>query len=86
MVRADGAVAYIAERGRVTRDAAGPPVRMSGVSWDITQRKAMEESLRMAKEQTEAANRELELAAHRANQLALEAEAANRPRASSSPT
>ena len=77
VVRADGAVAYLAERGRVTRDAAGRPVRLSGVTWDITRRRAMEESLHRAKEQTEAANRELELAARRANQLALEAESAN---------
>src|SRR5450756_1043413 len=77
VVRADGAVAYVSERGRVTRDPAGRPVRMSGVTWDITLRRAMEESLHRAKEQTEAANRELELAARRANQLALVAESAN---------
>ena len=77
MVLADGAVAYLAERGRVTRDAAGRPVRMSGVTWDITLRRAMEESLHRAKEQTETANRELELAARRVNRLALEAESAN---------
>ncbi len=46
----------------------------------------MEESLHKAKEQMEAANWELALSVKRANQLALEAEAANRPRASSSPT
>ncbi|MBE3032775.1 MAG: response regulator, partial [Actinobacteria bacterium] len=77
VVRGDGAVAYVAERGRVTRDAAGRPVRMSGVTWDITGRRAMEESLHKAQEQTEATNRELELAARRANRLALEAESAN---------
>jgi PAS domain S-box-containing protein len=77
VVRADGAVAYVSERGRVTRDPAGRPVRMSGVTWDITLRRAMEESLHRAKEQTEAANRELELTARRANRLALEAESAN---------
>ena len=74
MVRADGAVAYLAERRRVTRDAADRPVRMSGVTFDMTRRRKMEESLHQAKEETEAANRELELAARRANQLALEAE------------
>ncbi|MCX6373755.1 MAG: ATP-binding protein, partial [Actinobacteria bacterium] len=77
VLREDGAVAYLAERGRVTRDADGRPVRMSGVTWDVSRRRATEESLRQAKEQTEAANRELELAAQRANQLALEAESAN---------
>ncbi len=44
---------------------------------DITERRAAEDALRRAKEQTEAANRELELAITRANQLAVEAEAAN---------
>jgi PAS domain S-box-containing protein len=73
----DGAVAYLAERGRVTHDAAGAAVRMSGVTWDVTQRRETEESLRQAKEQMEAANWELALAVKRANQLALEADAAN---------
>jgi two-component system sensor histidine kinase/response regulator len=77
VVRADGAVAYVTERGRVTRDAAGRPERMSGVTWDTTRRKAAEESLHRAKEQMEAANWELALTARRANQLALEAESAN---------
>jgi len=77
VLRPDGAVVYLAERGRVTRDAAGTPVRMSGVTWDVTGRRATEESLRKAKEQTEAANRELERTAQRANQLALEAESAS---------
>ena len=77
MLRADGDVAYVAERGKVTRDAAGTPVRMSGVTWDITRRREMEESLHRAKEQMEAANWELALTAKRANQLALEAASAN---------
>ncbi|HZL63825.1 MAG TPA: response regulator [Thermoleophilia bacterium] len=77
VVRGDGTVAYLAERGRVTHDAAGTPVRMSGVTWDVTQRRETEESLHKAKEQMEAANWELALAAKRANQLALEADAAN---------
>jgi two-component system sensor histidine kinase/response regulator len=77
VVRADGTVAWIAERGRVTLDAAGAPVRMSGVTWDITRRRVMEESLQAAKDETEVANSDLERAAHRANQLALEAESAN---------
>ncbi len=77
VMRADGAVAYLAERGGVTRDAAGKPVRLSGVTYDISQRRAMEESLHGAKEQAEAANQALELAARRANQLTLNAESAN---------
>ena len=77
VLRADGDVAYLAERGKVTHDAAGTPVRMSGVTWDITRRREMEESLHRAKEQMEAANWELALTAQRANQLALEAASAN---------
>ncbi len=73
----DGSVAYLAERGRVALGADGTPVRMSGVTWDITSRREMEDSLHGAMEEVEAANRELELAARRANQLALEAESAN---------
>ena len=53
---------------------------------DITQRRAAEDELRRTKELTDAANRQLESAIARANQLAVEAESANRPRASSSPT
>ncbi|MCX8033247.1 MAG: PAS domain S-box protein [Thermoleophilia bacterium] len=44
---------------------------------DITERKKNEAALREAKEKAEAANRELEHAIRRANQLALEAQAAN---------
>ena len=44
---------------------------------DISERRAAEDALRRAKEQTEAANRDLELAITRANQLAVEAESAN---------
>ncbi len=73
----DGKVAWLLERGRVTRDDAGASVRMSGVTWDVTGRREMEESLQRAKDETDAANRDLALAATRANQLAFEAEAAN---------
>jgi two-component system sensor histidine kinase/response regulator len=44
---------------------------------DITERKRSEQDLNKAKEAAEAANRELEHAIHRANQAALEAQAAN---------
>ena len=44
---------------------------------DITERKRSEQELNKAKEAAEAANRELEHAIHRANQAALEAQAAN---------
>ena len=42
----DGSVHHIAARGKVHRDDAGRPVRIIGVSWDITDRKRAEEALR----------------------------------------
>ena len=73
----DGTTSYLAERGRVRRDDAGAPVTLSGVTWNVTERRTAEEALRRAKDMTEAANRDLEVAIARANQLAVEAEAAN---------
>jgi PAS domain S-box-containing protein len=46
VVHADGSVAYLAERGRVRRDEAGEAVTLSGVTWDITERRRVEEELR----------------------------------------
>ena len=77
VVRPGRPLTYVEERGRVTWGADGTPVRLTGVTWDITRRREIEESLRAAKEEAEAAHRESERAAHRANELALEAEAAN---------
>jgi PAS domain S-box-containing protein len=77
VLRPDGGIGYVAERGRLSHDEDGTPVRLSGVTWDVTRRREMEESLRLAKDEAEAASRELEVAAHRANELALEAGAAN---------
>jgi PAS domain S-box-containing protein len=39
----NGAVRFLASRGKVYRDATGRPVRMSGVCWDVTDRKKSEE-------------------------------------------
>jgi PAS domain S-box-containing protein len=46
IVRPDGSVHWIATRGRVMRDASGQPERLTGVSLDITERKAAEEALK----------------------------------------
>jgi len=47
--RADGSWAWVLSRGQVTvRDDQGRPQRMSGTILDITRRKTMEESLRLA--------------------------------------
>jgi PAS domain S-box-containing protein len=56
IVGRDGAVRYMASRGRVFHDAAGKAVRMSGVNMDITERKKDQEELSRAKEAAEAAN------------------------------
>ena len=44
---------------------------------DISERRAAEDALRRAKEQTDASNRDLEIAIRRANRLAVDAESAN---------
>jgi PAS domain S-box-containing protein len=46
IVRPDGQMRWIFGRGRVVRDAAGIPVRYSGVDIDITEKKAADAALR----------------------------------------
>jgi PAS domain S-box-containing protein len=60
------------------RDGDGDLVGLLGVSRDVTARKQAEEELGAAKRQTDAANRELERAIVRANELAIRADQANR--------
>jgi PAS domain S-box-containing protein len=55
---ADGAVRHMASRGRVFFDRDGKPIRMSGVSMDVTKSKQIEQALHDAKEAAESANRE----------------------------
>ena len=50
IVRPDGETRWIFGRGRVIRGADGTPIRYSGVDLDITERKALEESLRGSEE------------------------------------
>ena len=51
---ADGSWRWIISRGRVSaRDAKGKALRMSGTNLDITERKAMEDSLRLALNRSE---------------------------------
>jgi PAS domain S-box-containing protein len=47
IIRPDGEVRWIFGRGRVLRDAAGRPVRYSGIDIDVTERKQQEEHLRV---------------------------------------
>jgi PAS domain S-box-containing protein len=46
----DGSIRHIAARGKVHRDPAGRADRMTGICWDITERKRAEESLRESEE------------------------------------
>lgn len=52
----DGTERWLATRGKVLRDAAGRPVRMLGVNWDVTELKRTEQALR-DKAAAEQANR-----------------------------
>ncbi|MEM1041758.1 MAG: PAS domain-containing protein [Bacteroidota bacterium] len=45
VLRPDGTMRWLAARGHVARDAAGRPVRMLGVNFDITERKEAERAL-----------------------------------------
>ncbi len=44
----DGAVRTLAARGKVYYDEAGQPRRLTGVTWDVTERRQAEENLRAA--------------------------------------
>jgi PAS domain S-box-containing protein len=48
VVWADGAVRTVTARGKVYYDPAGRPQRMTGVTWDVTERRQTEEKLRAA--------------------------------------
>lgn len=50
IVRPDGSVRWVAERGNVLRDDNGAPVRMLGIVRDITERRQIEEDLAAEKE------------------------------------
>ena len=58
IVDSDGSVRHMASRGRVFFDRDGKPVRMSGVSMDVTKSKQIEQALQDAKEAAELANKE----------------------------
>ena len=50
VVRADGEVRYIEAFGILQFDPEGKPRRLTGVNWDITERKTLEEQLRQREE------------------------------------
>jgi len=82
IVRPDGELRWIFGRGRIVRDAAGAPVRYSGVDLDITDRKAAQAELAAAKEALERMNVVLE-ARVRERTAELETEARRRADAES---
>ena len=51
IVRADGKIRWLAARGRIYRDKNGRPTRISGINYDITERKNAEETIRLAQMQ-----------------------------------
>ena len=53
LLHEDGSIRWVIARGRCTVAADGTPMRFSGVSFDITDRKNVEEALRHAKENRE---------------------------------
>jgi PAS domain S-box-containing protein len=66
IVRADGKIRWLAARGRIYRDENGRKTRISGINYDITERKNAEEAVRLAQLQltlqlaeTERVNEEL---------------------------
>jgi len=66
IVRADGKIRWLAARGRIYRDENGRKTRISGINYDITERKDAEVAVRLAQLQlamqlaeTERANEEL---------------------------
>jgi PAS domain S-box-containing protein len=63
----DGTVRWLLTRGRVFRDSAGAPVRMVGVTLDITDRKYNEEAVRNLNEELRKTNAELEQYAYAAS-------------------
>jgi signal transduction histidine kinase/transcriptional regulator with PAS, ATPase and Fis domain len=56
----DGRIRYIEAMGKVTYDAEGKPVRMTGVNWDITREKHYEENLLQKNRSLEKLNKELD--------------------------
>lgn len=48
VVRADGKIRWLASSGRIYRDESGRVTRISGINFDITERKKAEETVRLA--------------------------------------
>ena len=77
-VRKDGTFIYIDISASLIRDTQGQPVGFRGIARDITIRKKAEDELRKANTELEKVNEQLELAISKANEMAMEAAAANK--------
>ena len=62
IVRPDGSIRWIHDRGAPVRDESGSPVRLVGIAEDITTRKNHEEAVAQYAERLEKANSDLETA------------------------
>jgi PAS domain S-box-containing protein len=78
VVRKDGPAIHIDVSASLMRDMDGRPVGFRGIARDITMRKKAEEDLRKANAQLETVNEQLERAISKANEMAMEAAAANK--------
>ncbi len=56
----DGSVHVLGSRGKVYRNAAGRALRMTGVCWDITERKRAQETMARQAEELASSNKDLE--------------------------
>ncbi|MBW2465709.1 MAG: response regulator, partial [Deltaproteobacteria bacterium] len=57
VIRPDGSLGYIEARGEVSRDENGVPLRIDGVTYDLTEKIEIQDQLTKTKEEAEAANR-----------------------------
>jgi len=78
IVRKDGTFMYIDASASLIHDQNGRPVGFRGIARDITKRKEAEKELRKANTELENVNRQLEVAIAKANEMAMEAAAANK--------
>jgi PAS domain S-box-containing protein len=65
----DGSVHWLGTRGNVVRDAEGRPLRLSGVNWDITQHKLVEQALRDKQAAEQASRAKSEFLARMSHEL-----------------